>query len=313
MENRRFWQLGLLFWALVGGACRPASDRHLVSGTIETDEVHVGSRYGGRVERIFHSEGDSLTNGEVIVELEATELRAMRALAAAQLQELQAGPRPQEIAAAKSEMDALLAELEFARTEAKRSIELFQENTVSEVDRDRAVSRANALEKRVAAAKSRYELLAAGTRPEQIEQARARLDQIDAQLREMQVLSPTNSVLEVLSVKVGDVVAPNQEVSTLLLPQHLWVRVYVPEPWLGHIHLNDPIQVQTDSFPGQWFDGRVEQISRAAEFTPRNTQTVAERIKQVYGIKVALTNTNDMLRAGMYVDVRFPKIAASEK
>src|SRR6185436_5665038 len=101
---KRFWNWGLIGLALLGGGCRPASDPTLVSGTIETDEVHVGSRYGGRVEKIFKWEGDSLTNGEVIVELDAAELRAMRAQAVAQLQELEAGPRPQEIAAAKSEL-----------------------------------------------------------------------------------------------------------------------------------------------------------------------------------------------------------------
>ncbi|PYJ61383.1 MAG: hypothetical protein DME74_08725, partial [Verrucomicrobia bacterium] len=31
-----------------------------VSGTIEVDEAHVGPRAGGRVEKIFHWEGDHL-------------------------------------------------------------------------------------------------------------------------------------------------------------------------------------------------------------------------------------------------------------
>src|SRR6185437_3316344 len=101
---------------------------------------------------------------------------------------------------------------------------------------------------------------------------------------------PSNSVLEVLSVKVGDVLAPNQEVATLLLPQHLWVRVYVPEPWLGHIQLGQPVKVRVDSERDKEFSGVVEQIARAAEFTPRNVQTVGERIKQVFGIKIRLDN-----------------------
>src|SRR5437763_7665911 len=106
----------------------------------------------------------------------------------------------------------------------------------------------------------------------------------------MLISAPTNCVLEVLCVKIGDVLAPNREVATLLLTEHLWVRVYVPEPWLGLIQLNQTVKVRVDSFPGRDFDGRVEQISRIAEFTPRNTQTVAERIKQVFGVKVRLPN-----------------------
>jgi hypothetical protein len=49
----------------------------------------------------------------------------------------------------------------------------------------------------------------------------------------------------------------------------------------------------------------VEQIARAAEFTPRNVQTVGERIKQVFGIKVRLDNREGKLRAGMSADVTF--------
>jgi membrane fusion protein YbhG len=127
-------------------------------------------------------------------------------------------------------------------------------------------------------------------------------------LKEMKVFAPSDCVLEVLSVKRGDVLAANREVATLLLPQHLWVRVYVPEPWLGHIKLGDATQVRVDSDPGKDFPGVVEQIAREAEFTPRNVQTVGERIKQVFGIKVRLENNEGKLRAGMSADVTFPNV-----
>src|SRR5207244_12458865 len=118
-------------------------------------------------------------------------------------------------------------------------------------EREQAVTRALSLEKTGAAAKSRYDLLLAGTREERIAQARAQLAEMDAQLREMKIAAPSDCVLEVLSVKVGDVLAPNREVATLLLPQHLWIRVYVPEPWLGHIQLGESVKVRVDSDPGK--------------------------------------------------------------
>ncbi|HEX8898898.1 MAG TPA: HlyD family secretion protein, partial [Chthoniobacterales bacterium] len=67
---------------------------------------------------------------------------------------------------------------------------------------------------------------------------------MDAQIQEMKIVAPTDSILEVLSVKVGDVLPANREVATLILPQRLWVRVYVPEPWLGLIKLNDKVRVR---------------------------------------------------------------------
>jgi len=117
-------------------------------------------------------------------------------------------------------------------------------------------------------------------------------------------------VLEVLAVKAGDVLAPNREIATLLLPQHLWVRVYVPEPWLGHLKLGVTVKARVDSFANQEFQGTIEQIARVAEFTPRNVQTTEDRIKQVFGVKVRLDNREGLLRAGMSADVSFPNLPA---
>ena len=287
-------------------SCTNDTNPRTVSGTIDTDEVHVASRYGGRVQKIFAQEGDTLRADQVIMELDAAELRARRDEAAATLAELVAGSRKEELEAAKNDWESQQADLEYAQMDRKRAEELLAQKTISQSERDRIVMHALALEKSVAAAKSRYDLLLAGTRPERIDQARAQLAEIETQLREMKIVAPGDCVLEVLSVKVGDVLAPNREVATLILPQHLWVRVYVPEPWLGHIKLGEAVKVRVDSFPNQDFQGTVEQINRAAEFTPRNVQTVEDRIKQVFGVKVRLPTGTDQLRAGMAADVTFP-------
>ena len=299
---------GFLALGFAVAGCKPGPNPNSVSGTIETDEARVASRYGGRVEKIFAQDGDALTGGQVIVELEAAELHAQRTRIAAQLDEAVAGPRKEEIATTKADWEAQVAQLDLARLERKRAEQLFAAKTISEIERDRAVTGEVALEKGVAAARSRYDLLLAGTRPERLAQARAQMAELDAQLREMKILAPTNCVLEMLSVKPGDVVAPNQAVATLLLTNHIWVRVFVPEPWLGHIKLGDAVKVRVDSFAGKDFAGAVEHIQRSAEFTPRNVQTVGERVKQVFGVKVRLDNAEGQLRAGMAADVVFPNL-----
>jgi RND family efflux transporter MFP subunit len=262
------------------------SRKNAVSGTIEVDEAHVGPRFSGRVEKVFAREGDRLHEGQVIVQLDASELRARRDLAAAQID------------TAVHDADAQEAQLVFQRDEAGRQQELLKRKVVSSTDAERADSGAKSQEKNVAAAKMR------------VAQAHAQLADIDAQLKEMQVVAPADSVLEVLTVKPGDILVPpfNQEVATLLLTGHLWVRVYVPESWLGLIKLGEHVRVRVDSFPHTDFDGVVEQINRQAEFTPRNVQTVADRIKQVFGIKIRLPSDDDRLRAGMAADVYFPNV-----
>lgn len=278
-----------------------------VSGTVEVDEVHVGSRYGGRVVTIHAQEGDGLTNQQVLIDLDAAELQARRDYNAAVVEEFEHGPRPAEIDAAKHDWESLAAQLEFAKAEAKRAEELFAKKVNSTSDLEDATSRAHTLEQSTEAAKRRYDLLVEGTRPEQIAQARAQLAEMDAQLREMRIVAPGDSVLEILSVKVGDVLAANQEVATLLYTQHLWVRVYIPELWLGLVQLGQTVQVHTDS-SNEEFTGTIEQINRAAEFTPRNVQTVEDRVRQVFGVKIRLPSDSNKLRAGMSVDVSFPNV-----
>ena len=92
---------------LVLAGCR--ARKNTVSGTIEVDEVHVGPRSGGRVEKIFVWEGDKLRAGQPIVQLEATELKARRDLAQAQID------------TAIHDADAQQAQLDFLRDDAKRS------------------------------------------------------------------------------------------------------------------------------------------------------------------------------------------------
>jgi multidrug resistance efflux pump len=309
-----FWKgplsgaLALIFLA----GCRkwnepPRTD--VVSGTIEVDETRVASRYGGRVESITAWEGDILKPGQIFIHLDAAELKARLAQMSAALDELKAGARKEELANASNEWESAEARVDFARAYAKRISESFQAHTVSAADRDRAVSEANSLEKNAAAAKSRYDLLVAGTRPERIAQAEAQVREVETDIKEMEIAAPTNAVLETLGVRVGDVLAPNQDMATLLLQNHLWVRVYVPETWLGYIKVGDTVPVSVDSFPNRTFNGQVEQVARAAEFTPRNVQTVGDRIKQVFGIKIRLPSDTGDLRAGMAADAKFPNVS----
>jgi len=275
---------GLLLTSLT--ACRPRTQP--VSGTIEVDEVHVAPRTGGRVEKLFVQEGDTLHTGQPLAQLVAPEMEARRAVAQAQID------------TAMRDADAHIAQLEFMQADARRQENLLRSKTVSPNEAERARSAAAAEEKSLDAARMR------------IVQMHAQFAEIEAELRELNVVAPNDCVVEVLNVKVGDVLAPNEELATLILPQHLWVRVYVPEPWLGYIKLGQEVHARVDSFGDEEFTGAVEQINRQAEFTPRNVQTVEDRIRQVFGVKIRLQNHEDKLRAGMSADVTFPNVTVSK-
>jgi HlyD family secretion protein len=71
VDHRYLISASFLALALLATSCEPASKSNSVSGTIETDEVHVASRYGGRVDQTLVREGDNLKAGQVVVELDA--------------------------------------------------------------------------------------------------------------------------------------------------------------------------------------------------------------------------------------------------
>ena len=143
---------GVVALSLLAAGCSggTSSRQRSVSGTIETDEVRVASRYGGRIAKLLAQEGDALKAGQGIAELEAAELKARRDQVAAQLAELQAGPRQQEIDAAKHDWEALVASSAQARVDATRAVELFAQKTLSATEHEQALTRASTLEKNVA-------------------------------------------------------------------------------------------------------------------------------------------------------------------
>lgn len=291
---------GLVLW----GVSQRDRNAVRISGTIEADDARLASRYGGRVEKLWVDEGAALTNGQVLAELAAPELPARRAALAAQLDELVKGPRAETIDAAKKSWEALTAELDNAVIEARRRQDLFAIHAATDIERDAAAARARSLGSQAAAAKARLDELLAGTRPEQIERVRAQLRELDEQIAELRVVAPAAGSLETLHVKIGDVVAPNAPVATIVYPARLWLRVYVPEPWLAKVRVGDKVSLAVDGFPGETTAGEIEQVNRHAEFTPRNVQTVDERVKQVFGVKIRIPDTT-RLRPGMSADVDF--------
>ena len=134
------------------------------------------------------------------------------------------------------------------------------------------------------------------------------MQQIDTQMSELEVKAPADAFVEVMQVRPGDMIAPNAPVATLVEVDRLWVRVYVPEPELGHVQLGKEVSVTVDTFGDEPFNGHIEQISTRGEFTPRNVQTREERTHQVFSVRVRMDNGAKRLRAGMAADVTITRI-----
>jgi multidrug resistance efflux pump len=372
--TRRLVPLGiglvLVILGAVGAALwRGRSSALTLHGTIEARHVQVGSRVGGRVLEVRAREGQAVKAGDLLVALETDELQAQAAEAEAAvrqaeatwtklrsgsqpdeiaqaraaargaeaaLRELEAGPRPEAIARAQAALAQAESDHRLARVTAQRHEDLWREGAVARQQFDDASARMEMTRAAVRSAQAMLNELLAGTRPEQIAQARqryqealaaqrlveqgprveeiraaeaalaqarARLELVRTQLRESRIVAPVASLVEVLDLRPGDLVAPNQPVAKLLEPDQTFVRVYLPETRLGWIAVGQAARISVDSFPGRSFAGVVEQINAAAEYTPRNVQTVEERADQVFGVKVAIREGSGLLRAGMAASV----------
>jgi multidrug resistance efflux pump len=339
-----------------------------VSGFVEADEIRVGSRVGGRVMAVRVVEGQRVTQGQALVELEPYDLlqrerEAAESLAAldadyrrlsagfrqeevaqakaryeqfkARYDQLVAGPRAQEIEASRGRLKLAESERVLAQQNYDRSKRLADENAISQSELDEMSERLDATIAFVQVRQEELELLLAGTREEEkregkarvdeaeqawklaqagyrIEEiekakaardsARAALDVIGQQKKELVISSPVDGVIEALDLQTGDLVPAGAPVLSVMDDRQMWVRAYVPQNRVG-MQVGQSLRVTVDSFPDESFPAEVVFISRQGEFTPSNVQTLQERSKQVFRIKVDLPKGITKLRPGMTADV----------
>ena len=366
-----FWRAGavVLLAAVLAGFLFYRQQQHeplKVSGFIEADEIRVGSRVGGRVGHVAVKEGDPVSKGTLLVELDPFDLYERRAEAEAMLaqkkqtlkklqagfrseeiaeakaryEQLQAnlkklrnGPREQELAAARAQVKLAQSNLDLADLQHKRVADAAAKGAATQDSLDEAVRALKVARAELQVRKENLSLLKAGTRKEEIEQADAQVQEayaawklringyrsediaeaeaavsaadatlkaIRKQIDELKIRADVDAVVEAIELQPGDLVPANGPALSLIDLNHLWVRAYVPEDKLN-LKLGQKVDVTVDSFPGETFSGTITFIARQGEFTPRNVQTPEERSKQVFRIKVAVTDPR--LRPGMAADV----------
>jgi len=133
-------------------------------------------------------------------------------------------------------------------------------------------------------------------------QARANLTYLQVIAGHNVVVSPRAAVVQTKYVEVGEVVAAGTPLFTLVDLHDIWLRAYVPEDQIAEVKVGQGARVSIDSFPNRIFEGRVVEISSKGEFTPVNVQTVGDRVKLVFSVKIQLTNDDLSLKPGMPAD-----------
>jgi len=289
-----------------------------VTGTIEALQVDVSARITARIVERTVKEGEPVERGQRLVRLADEEpaadvRRAEAALGAAQAQlaDLEAGARREEIEQARAALRSATVAREWAERELGRVRQLFAKELLAFQEVDRASNAFDAAQANEASAREKVALLEAGPRPDavaaarsQVAEARAALALARARLVETRLDSPLTGIVLRKSLEVGETATPGVPILTLMDPDDLWLRAYVSETDLGRVRLGQGATLTVDAYPSRTFSGVVSEIASEAEFTPKNVQTKKERVNLVYRMKIAVRNTGGVLKPGMPADAR---------
>lgn len=303
-----------------------ADDGHLrLYGNVEIREVQLGFRVPGRIERLLVDEGDKVTPGQVLAELDTRPLQDKLAGADARVEAAAAtaardanGSRPQQIGEARAEVAAAEAAVVEARRQFERRQALVDKGFISKADLQTAEAGLRSAQAQLAQANAALSLAQAGTRVEDQAASQANRDASLAERRAVQtdisdavLRAPEAGQVLTRAREAGAIVAAGQTVLTVALTQPVRVRAYVAEPDLHRIRPGMAVKVRTDGTTKEW-PATIGFISPVAEFTPKTVQTEQLRTDLVYRVRLTVNDPKGELRQGAPVTVVLPDSAGKD-
>ncbi len=316
--RRRFPILVLLLLAGAGGywfwqtRSVPADRTLVLYGNIDTRELSLAFQDSGRVEKVLVEEGQPIGKGAPVARLDTGRLRLSIAQAQAVVEAQQAvvarlknGTRPEQIASAIANRDAVAADARAATQTYNRRLALAESKATSQQNLDTAKYARDAAEAQLAVAQAALKLAESGSRPEDIAQAKAvlRADQAQLQLLQRQLMeatlvAPVGGIVRSLLVESGEMASAQTPIVLLALTDEKWVRTYVGEADLVRVRPGLPARVTVDGLDGKSFAGVVSFVSPVAEFTPKTIETADLRTSLVYEVRVRIADRDNQLRLG---------------
>lgn len=268
--------IGIVFYVIY---TRPPSEI-VLTGVVTTDEVIVSPEIEGRLEKLFVSEGDSVTNGELIGLIQPALWRADVEFYASSEQQ-----STYDLAQAE-------ADLENARLNFERIAGLYSNNVESVQDFDAARATYRSDQARVEATKKQIQAAAA-----QSQKAKVYLDYT-------KILAPTNGIVDTRVALQGEVVEAGQGIVTLINPDNLWVRADVEETYIDRIHIGDKFQVRLPS--GALRAGTVFFRGLDAEYATQRDVSRTKRDIKTFEVRLRCDNSDRALAVGMTAYVILP-------
>ena len=252
----------------------------VLTGIVTTDEVIVSPEIQGRLEKLFVDVGDTVTNGQLVAQIEPQLWNADAMFYASSEQQ------------SSYNLAQAQADMENARLNYERISGLYSNGVESVQNFDAARTSYDSARARVDAAQQQSEAAAA-----QKKKANVYLDYT-------RILAPTNGIVDTRAALQGEVVTPGQAIVTLINQDDLWVRADVEETYIDKIHLGDQFQVRLPS--GATRTGTVFFRGVDADYATQRDVSRTKRDIKTFEIRLRCDNSDRALAVGMTAYVIFP-------
>jgi len=234
--------------------------RYYTGALVARRSADVSFERAARVVEMLVDEGDPIVTGQELAKLDVRRLdtrqqmlQAQHDAAAAQLAELTAGPRAETIAAARAQVTELEAQLELTRLTHGRTEKLHTRNSTSIQSVDNSRLSMEAAAARLAQAQQRHVELETGTRPEQIAAQQAMVNQLAAQLADVQ-LDRDDSILTApfvgrisrRHIDEGTVTSPGQPVVSVTESTAIEARIGLPTSSIRQFAKDDSVTLKVE-------------------------------------------------------------------
>jgi HlyD family secretion protein len=276
------------------------------NGRIEGTEVDVATKLAGRVDKILVEEGDLVTAGQVVAQMDTTVLEAQLAQAKAQMRQaknaqntaaLTVTLRESEKATANATVDQRQAELTAAERRFKRSQDLANTNVITpqQLDDDRATM----LSAQAALAAARSQVISSDAAIEAaksqvteaesaVEAAKAAADAIAADIQDNQLRAPRSGRVQYRVAQAGEVLAAGGRVLNLIDLGDVYMTFFLPTRMAGRVGLGSEARLILDAWPNFVIPARISFVASVAQFTPKTVETESEREKLMFRVRARI-------------------------
>ena len=293
----------------------------LVQGEVDATRLDIAARVDGRVRDIPVERGQnvaakavlvSIDNPETVAKLE--QMKAAKAVAAAQLANVLIGTRVETIAARKAEMERAQAALVLAQKTFDRTHTLTEQGNAPQARLDQATDALHESERAVDQAKSTYEQAVNGYTSEERTIAKASVEKADADIQSVQsiidqltVYAPVASQIYQRNVEPGEYVSPGVPLVTLIDLADLWIHFDLREDLVKGLKVGDRFDVRIPALDDRPVTVEVKLIATKGEYASwRATRASGDFDLRTFAIRAYPVQPMPGLRPGMsaYLDWR---------